>query len=110
MQKYLGISTEGNYKDGCMQDGHWTDGAFGYFPTYTLGAMNAAQIFKTAVKEVPGIPEALRKGDLQPLRSWLAEKVWSQGCFHSIDDLMKSATGETLQTKYFIDHLKSRYL
>lgn len=109
MQAYLGLSTEGNYKDGCMQDVHWTDGSFGYFPTYTLGAMNAAQIYKAAVKDNSSIPEEIQKGNLQPLRAWLEEKIWSQGCFHSIDDLMKNATGESLQPKYFIEHLQSRY-
>jgi carboxypeptidase Taq len=53
MQAYLGLSTKDNYKDGCLQDIHWTDGAFGYFPSYTLGAVNAAQMFTVIKQQYP---------------------------------------------------------
>lgn len=110
MQEYLGISTEGNYKNGCMQDVHWTDGSFGYFPTYTLGAMNAAQIFNAAKNAHAEIPHHIQKGDWALLNRWLKDNVWSKGCLYSIDDLMLNATGEKLNSKYFIEHLKNRYL
>lgn len=110
MQGYLGLSTKGNDKDGCMQDIHWTDGTFGYFPTYTLGAMNAAQLFRKANADVGGLKASLARGDFEPLRSWLREKIWSKGSLLSVDELMVQATGEKLNVGHFKAHLKQRYL
>ncbi|MEZ8103321.1 carboxypeptidase M32 [Vibrio bivalvicida] len=109
MQQYLGLSTEGNFKNGCMQDIHWTDGAFGYFPSYTLGAMYAAQ-FMAAMKQTVDVDSAIRSGDLSPIFTWLEDKIWSKGSLLSTDDLVKQATGETLNAKFFQEHLKARYL
>lgn len=110
MQQYLGISTAGNYKDGCMQDIHWTDGSLGYFPTYTLGAMNAAQLYHAADKAILDLSQHISNGNFATLNQWQKEKIWSQGSFYSIDDLMIHATGEKLNTHYYIDHLKKRFL
>lgn len=109
MQHYLGLSTKGNYKDGCMQDIHWTDGSLGYFPTYTLGAMNAAQLYHAAYQSIPDLTEQISKGDFSVLNSWQKEKIWSQGSYYTIDELMVHASGEKLHTSYFIEHLKSRF-
>lgn len=110
MQQYLGLSTRGNYKDGCMQDIHWTDGSLGYFPTYTLGAMNAAQIYHAVKQSIPDLQQQISQGDFDALNQWQRTHIWSQGSFYSIDELMQHATGETLQAEYFITHLNSRYL
>jgi len=110
MQQYLGISTAGNYKDGCMQDIHWTDGSLGYFPTYTLGAMNAAQLYQAANNELPNLTQQLANGQFDALNQWQKENIWSKGSFYSIDDLMTHATGEKLNTQYYINHLKQRFL
>lgn len=110
MQEYLGLSTKGNYKDGPMQDVHWMGGAIGYFPTYTLGAMNAAQVFQAAYRENENLLDDLEKGDLSRLRSWLSEKIWSHGSFFEVNELMRQATGEELNPKYFEGHLQYRYL
>jgi len=110
MQQYLGISTKGNYKDGCMQDIHWTDGSLGYFPTYTLGAMNAAQFYVAASKAIPNLKDQIEQGNFSQLNQWQSDKIWSQASFHSIDGLMVYASGETLNPEYFINHLKNRYL
>lgn len=110
MQSLLGLSTKGNYKYGCMQDIHWPSGAIGYFPSYTLGAMTAAQLYQTACKENPSIPNDIEKGDFSKLMKWLGEKVWSQGSKMSSPDLLKAATGETLNPNYFEKHLRQRYL
>lgn len=109
MQQYLGLSTEGNFKNGCMQDIHWTDGAFGYFPSYTLGAMYAAQ-FMAAMKQSVDVDGAIASGDLSPIFTWLEEKIWSNGSLLTTDELVKQATGETLNASFFQAHLKSRYL
>ncbi len=110
MQTLLGLSTKGNYKDGCMQDIHWPSGAIGYFPSYTLGAMTAVQLYQTACRENSRIPTEIEKGNFVPLMSWLKEKVWSQGSKVSSPELLQQATGETLNPTFFEKHLRARYL
>lgn len=110
MQAYLGLSTEGNYRNGCMQDIHWAGGSFGYFPSYTLGAMYAAQEFSAADRAIPQLREKIASGDLEELFQWLNNNIWSQGCLLSTDDLMIAATGEPLNARYFKEHLDRRYL
>ncbi|EGU41288.1 thermostable carboxypeptidase 1 [Vibrio ichthyoenteri ATCC 700023] len=109
MQQNLGLSTEGNYKNGCMQDIHWTDGAFGYFPSYTLGAMYAAQ-YMAVMKNTVDVDDAIRSGDLSPIFTWLSDNIWSKGSLLTTDELVKQATGETLNAAHFKQHLMSRYL
>jgi carboxypeptidase Taq len=109
MQEYLGVSTAGNFKNGCMQDIHWTDGAFGYFPSYTLGAMYAAQ-FMASMKKKVDVEGAIQSGDLTPIFNWLSENIWSKGSLFTTDELVSQATGETLNASYFQNHLRSRYL
>lgn len=131
MKAYLGLSTEGNfkngcmqdihwtdgkkrnvthnYKDGCMQDIHWCDGSFGYFPSYTLGAMYAAQ-FMAAMKKTIDVDDAIRTGDLTPIFTWLSENIWSKGSLLTTDELVRQATGETLNPAHFQSHLRNRYL
>lgn len=109
MKAYLGLSTEGNFKNGCMQDIHWTDGSFGYFPSYTLGAMYAAQ-FMAAMKKTINVDGVIQSGDLSPIFTWLSDNIWSKGSLLTTDELVKQATGETLNAQHFQAHLKSRYL
>ncbi|WP_367988885.1 carboxypeptidase M32 [Vibrio sp. NTOU-M3] len=109
MQQYLGLSTQGNFKNGCMQDIHWTDGAFGYFPSYTLGAMYAAQ-FMGAMKQTVDVDGAIHSGDLTPIFTWLSDNIWSKGSVFTTDELVEQATGETLNAQHFRNHLRNRYL
>jgi carboxypeptidase Taq len=109
MEKLLGITPPSD-REGCLQDIHWYDGAWGYFPTYTLGAMTAAQLFAKAKADKPEILESIAKGDFEPLMSWLIMNVHSKGCSLSTKDLITSATGEPLNAKYFKSHLQNRYL
>ena len=109
MQTYLGLSTKDNYENGCMQDIHWTDGAFGYFPSYTLGAMYAAQ-FMAAMKKTLDVDAVIRSGDLSPILTWLGSNIWSKGSLLTTDELVRSATGEALNPAYFQAHLRARYL
>lgn len=110
MKEYLGIDTVGNYRDGCMQDIHWTDGGFGYFPTYTLGAMYAAQLFQCANHAIPTLQDDIARGDLTALFQWLQQNIWQHGSRFTTDQLIQNATGETLNPAYFRKHLESRYL
>jgi len=110
MQAYLGLSTEGNYSDGCMQDIHWALGLFGYFPSYTLGALYAAQEFSAAKRAIPTFDEKIAAGDLEELFAWLNTHIWSKGSFLATQDLMTAATGEPLNARYFKRHVEQRYL
>ena len=95
---------------GCLQDIHWYDGAWGYFPTYTLGAMTAAQLFAAATTARPEIPDAIAQGDFAPLMAWLGEKIHSQASLYGSDELLQRATGSGLDPGLFKAHLKARYL
>lgn len=110
MQAYLGLSTEGNYRDGCMQDIHWPGGSFGYFPSYTLGAMYSAQEFSAASLAIPKLSEKIAQGNLSELFQWLQINIWNKGSLLATDDLMIAATGEPLNARYFKTHLQRRYL
>ncbi len=95
---------------GCLQDIHWYDGLFGYFPSYTLGAMAAAQLMAAAQREVPGLDDALGRGDLAPLLGWLRGRVHGQGARLGFNDLLRAATGRGLDPADFEGHLAARYL
>jgi carboxypeptidase Taq len=110
MQQLLGLSTTGNYTNGCMQDVHWPAGLFGYFPCYTLGAMYAAQWFATMRREMPGLDAGIAKGELSPVFDWLRAKVWSQGSRWETPELVQRASGEALNPAHFRAHLEARYL
>lgn len=109
MHDLLGI-TPPDDRLGCLQDVHWPSGAFGYFPTYTLGAMAAAQLYGAAQRDLPSLSEDISKGRLSPLIGWLRTHVHGQGSFRSAEDLLAAATGEPLNPQVFLDHLKHRYL
>lgn len=97
-------------KDGCLQDIHWYDGAFGYFPTYTMGALAAAQIYQAALRARPDIPSAVAAGDFQPLMGWLRDNIHAKASFGTTDEILTEATGKPLGTEDFKAHLRTRYL
>ncbi|NCB88723.1 MAG: carboxypeptidase M32, partial [Gammaproteobacteria bacterium] len=110
MQSWLGLSTIGNYRNGCMQDIHWTDGGFGYFPSYTLGAMYAAQLFSAANRALPDLNQSIAQGEFGPLFDWLRQNIWQHGSRFTTEQLITQATGEPLSSRYFRAHLETRYL
>jgi carboxypeptidase Taq len=109
LQELLGIAPD-NDRDGCLQDIHWFDGSWGYFPTYTMGAMIAAQMFEAAREAVPELAGSIAAGDFRPLLAWLGRHVHGQGSLMSTADLVRSATGRPLATTSFERHLRNRYL
>ncbi len=109
LKALLGIAPD-NDRDGCLQDIHWFDGSWGYFPTYTLGAMIAAQLFAAARDGIPDLPGSISAGDFRPLFAWLRLRVHSQGSLMSTAELVESATGRPLGTASFERHLRNRYL
>jgi carboxypeptidase Taq len=109
MKQLLGIVPR-NDAEGCLQDIHWYDGAWGYFPTYTLGAMTAAQLFAAAEKAHPGLRGELAKGDFKPLVDWLRDNIHGKASSRSTRQLLTEATGRPLDAAVFKTHLSHRYL
>ncbi len=109
MHAYLGI-TPANVAEGCLQDIHWPEGMFGYFPTYTLGAMTAAQLMASARKALPDLETQVMRGEFAPLIGWLRENVHQHASQLSTPALIEKATGQPLNPSIYQAHLKSRYL
>ena len=95
---------------GCLQDIHWYGGSLGYFPTYTLGAMTAAQVYQSAKTAHPSIPDDITKGDFSTLVGWLRKHIHASGRLLYGPELLTKATGNSLQAAPFKAHLKARYL
>lgn len=110
MQRYLKLPTGSDYANGCMQDVHWFAGLFGYFPTYTLGAMTAAQWFYTARAERPDLLSSIAAGNLQPLLDWLRANIHTRGRSLTMQPLVEQVTGSRLDASYFERHLRERFL
>ena len=110
MAALLGVDTRGNFRDGCMQDVHWSAGLFGYFPCYTLGAMYAAQWFATIRRGAPDLDARVARGELAPLFDWLRTNIWRQASRWTTGELAMRASGETLNPIHFRRHLETRYL
>lgn len=108
MRELLGI-TPPDDRLGCLQDVHWPSGGWGYFPTYTLGAMTAAQIFDAACRGEPGILPAISRGEFAPLVDWLRTHIHRFGSLYETDELLIRATGRPLDAEVFKTHLRRRY-
>lgn len=107
-KEYLGIEPK-NDSEGILQDMHWSDGSFGYFPSYALGNLYGAQMFHTLLNEKPNVMEEVKNGNLTEVTKWLNEKVHVHGAIYTPEELIKRITGEELNPKYFIDYLKNKY-
>jgi carboxypeptidase Taq len=110
MQSLLGLDSGGTYRDGCLQDVHWSAGLFGYFPCYTLGALMAAQWFAAMRRAMPDLDARIAAGRLDAVFDWLRDNIWLQGSLLPTADLFVRATGETLNPQHFRRHLETRYL
>ncbi|HEU0030355.1 MAG TPA: carboxypeptidase M32 [Kofleriaceae bacterium] len=110
MEQLLGLDTRGNYKDGPMQDIHWTDGAYGYFPCYTLGAMYAAQWFATMRRAQPTLDADVGCGKLGGIFDWLRANIWEQASRFETAELTRRASGGPLDPEHLRAHLEARYL
>ncbi len=109
MRAYLGLATIDNAADGPMQDVHWPAGAFGYFPSYTLGAMMAAQQWAALAKAHPTAEEDMAAGRFEAINAWRRQNIWSQASRASTPEILERATGEKLNARHFMDHLQQRY-
>ena len=109
LQQLLGIAPA-NDREGCLQDIHWYDGVWGYFPTYTLGALIAAQLFETAREVIPNVLGAIAQGEFAALLAWLREQIHLKGSLLSTSEMVENATGRPLGIASFERHLHDRYL
>ncbi|QYJ83348.1 carboxypeptidase M32 [Shewanella aegiceratis] len=110
MQSLLGLSTRGDDRNGCMQDIHWPVGELGYFPSYSLGAMYAAQFKASMIKALGDIDSLIEQGNITQVMDWLNQNIWSQGSLLTTDELVTQVTGEVLNPVHFKRHLEQRYL
>jgi carboxypeptidase Taq len=109
IHKEVGIKPN-SLVDGCLQDVHWFVGKFGYFPSYAVGFMTAAQLYYTMADVVGDIPSLIRRGDFGPIKDWLNENIHQKGRLKKSDDLLEEATGMPLDPTYLVNHLRHRYL
>ncbi|WP_412860252.1 carboxypeptidase M32 [Cytobacillus horneckiae] len=107
-EEYLGIKPD-NDGVGVLQDVHWAGGSFGYFPSYALGYMYAAQLKNAMMKELPQFDQLLEEGSLQPIQEWLTANVHQFGKMKEPLEILEKATGEGLNVQYLIDYLQEKY-
>jgi carboxypeptidase Taq len=108
MEAFLGVSPETD-REGVLQDVHWSLGAIGYFPTYTLGNLYSVQFFNQAVRDTPDLIDRIAEGNLQPLKTWLNEKIHRWGRTYTAEALVKRVTGEPLNPDHFTSYLERKY-
>lgn len=107
-KEYIGIEPKDD-AEGVLQDMHWSDGSFGYFPSYALGNLYGAQFLNKLKSEVIDIDEKISNGDLSRLHKWLKENIHQYGAIYKPADLIKKVTGEELTAKYFIEYLNKKF-
>ncbi|WP_028590755.1 carboxypeptidase M32 [Paenibacillus massiliensis] len=105
---YLGLTPPSN-SQGVLQDVHWSGGDFGYFASYSLGNMYAAQILATLRKEMPEFNQYIARGELLPIKEWLTDKIYVYGKSRTPSELIEAITGEELNPDYLADYLEQKY-
>ncbi|MBD3258737.1 carboxypeptidase M32, partial [candidate division GN15 bacterium] len=105
---YFGLEVD-NDANGCLQDTHWSDGSFGYFPTYALGNLYAAQFWMQAQKDLPGIKDDFAVGRFSRLMTWLSENIHQKGSTYLPNDLCQRLTGAPLSHQPLLDYLYEKY-
>jgi len=108
-KEIIGLSPPSD-KEGVLQDVHWSGGMFGYFPSYCLGNMIAAQLWDKALEEIPDLLSDFSQGKFDRLLAWLRGRIHQHGKRYDTQDLVTRVTGEPINPKYLIKYLKDRYL
>ncbi|RIE05514.1 carboxypeptidase M32, partial [Candidatus Cryosericum terrychapinii] len=108
IKEYLGIEVPDD-AHGVLQDVHWSGGLFGYFPSYMLGNLYAAQFFATARQEIPDLDGQIAAGHLDMLREWQRSKIHQYGALYDPKDLVVRVTGKPLDYHYFMSEVKEKY-
>ncbi len=107
MEDYLGLTPPDDAR-GCLQDVHWAGGAIGYFPTYTLGNLYAAQFYEQAKKDLPDLETGFETGEFSPLLAWLRKNIHQHGKTYSATELVQRVTGKALSSEPLMNHLKRK--
>lgn len=108
MEDYLGIRPEKD-GEGVLQDVHWSSGMFGYFPSYSLGNVYAAQFAKKMKETIANYEDIIEKGNFKPILNWLRENIHSHGKLYKPAELVQRVTGEAINPKYFIEYVENKY-
>lgn len=108
MNEYLGI-TPSNNSEGVLQDIHWSFGGFGYFPSYSLGNLYAAQILHKIQQDVPEFYDSIEQGNFAVIQNWLKENIHQYGMLYTPNELVVKATGEELNADYLVQYLENKY-
>jgi carboxypeptidase Taq len=105
---YLGVTPESD-ANGCMQDVHWSGGMIGYFPTYSMGNLLSAQIWKVLVADLGDVDEMMREGNFAPILDWLTEKIYSKGSIMTPKELITQVTGKPMGPEDYLVHIEAKY-
>jgi carboxypeptidase Taq len=108
MEEYLGVTPDSD-AEGCLQDIHWAHGSFGYFPTYSLGSVMAAQLYDAAENDIDGLEEQLRAGEFDALHEWLTANVHSHGRRYRTNELVREATGADFSADAFVAYVNEKF-
>lgn len=108
VRELLGLAPESN-RTGVLQDVHWSAGLFGYFPTYTLGNLYAAQFMERIRLELPDLDDCLARGELIPIKTWLNRRIHAPGRIWPAPELCRRITGQPLSSRPFLDYLTAKY-
>lgn len=108
MKEYVGVVPDSD-SSGVLQDIHWSQGAFGYFPTYTLGNLLSVQFFDQAVQENPEIPDLIRRGEFDALRIWTNERIHRYGAMYPPMEIVRRVTGRGLDSRPYLNYLRAKY-
>ncbi len=108
MEEYLGVRPDTD-ADGCLQDIHWSHGAFGYFPTYSLGSVLAAQLYVALAADVPDVEDSIADGEFDPIHDWLTTEIHQHGQRYRTDELVERATGEPFTADAFLDYATRKF-
>ncbi len=107
-QEYLGITPPDN-ANGVLQDVHWSGGMIGYFPSYALGNLIAAQLWELINKDIPDLPEQIRRGEFNPWLAWLREKIHKHGSMFEPQELIQRVTGSKIDPSPYMRYLTKKY-
>lgn len=107
-KKHLGVTVPDDVH-GCLQDVHWSHGSFGYFATYTIGSLYAAQFYYSIIKQYPDTESEIAKGNTSGILNWLKKNIYASGRYFSSEDLCKKITGESLNSKFFINYSRDKW-
>ena len=107
-RRYLGVTVPDD-KNGCLQDVHWSHGSFGYFATYSIGSLYAAQMYAAILEKEPSVEQALAAGNNKLVHQWLQQHIYPSGRYYSSEELCLKATGQPLNSDFFINYATKKF-